>query len=573
MFLTLGFSGTASADDLHVDCSAPVAGTGTPAEPVNSIASAFDLGAGDRLLLRRGTTCSGELRLRGGGTASSPATVTAYGTGALPEIVGTGRDAVRVEDASHLTVGDLDVSNPGSGEPLGEATEIRNGIRVTSQTGVSTGVTLSGLEIHDVAGDLTKNPEGSAAIQISATGPPPARFVDLRITGNRITSVSRSAISITGTNDSDRPPADRPWPEASTGVRVDGNRIDLVAGDGIVPRGTDGALVEGNVVSRGNLAGRPLLDPAGAMCNAGIWAFHANNTVIRGNEVFGMEHNGCDGTGFDIDYRQDGTIVEGNYSHGNEGGFVLLCTDEVARTAEVRFNLSVDDGTMINHGPCGVTSGILGDLSGIRMYNNTVVGRTPTVSVQLGEMTEMYAPGDFRFENNLVYARASTDGIPCGENCSNNAFFNLPASGAAAVVGDPRLAGPLDGGESMAVAEGFGLEWDSPLIGAGVAVPAGGVTDFFGDPIPAVPAVGFDQTPTIRPPAPKPGAACLKARKLRARAVGKARALNRKVRKLRRRGAPRKRIRPVVRRMKKARAQAKRQASAIRRTCPPATAG
>lgn len=549
----LAGAGPATAGDTYIDCSVQAAGNGTLSQPFNSLGSGFSLAPGDRLLLRRGTACSGELRVSGGGSAGAPAEVAGYGSGSLPNVVGTGQDAVRIEDASNLLVHDLDISNPDGGESLGEGTEVRNGVRVTATSQVVRNLTLSDLVIHDVAGDLTKNPEGSAGIQVSAAGSPPVRFDGLTIKDNQITSVSRSGISISGTNDSDRPDADQPWPEASTGVVVEGNRIDRLAGDGIVPRGTDGAIVRGNVVSHGNLAGRPVLDPTGAMCNAGIWAFRANNTLIQGNEVFGMEHNGCDGTGFDVDYRQDGTIIEGNYSHGNGGGFVLLCTDSATHRADVRFNLSVDDGTMINHGPCGLADGVLGDLSGVRMFNNTVVGDSPTTSIQLAVSKQMYQPGSFEFRNNLVYARRPIAAVACGNSCSRNAFFGLPPSGEDAVTEDPLLG------------EDFKLGPKSPLRGAGMPIPDGAEHDYFGNPVPAVPSIGFDQTPA--PPVTGPSKACRKARVAKKKAVVRAKSLGKKLRKLRRRHAPRARIKVIVRRRNKARAEVKRRTRTVRKKC------
>ncbi|HNE77321.1 MAG TPA: right-handed parallel beta-helix repeat-containing protein [Solirubrobacterales bacterium] len=558
--LTVGVLATtatvpASAADTYLDCSAAIDGDGSPAQPRNSLGSAFDLGPGDSLLLKRGTTCHGRLEVTGGGSEIQRARVGAYGSGELPQLNGTGRDAVLLVDTSNLTVGDLDISNPGTGGPIGEGDQIRNGVRVIAQAGTVSDLTIGGLEIHDVDGDLTKTPEGSAAIQISATGAAPVRFTGLHITGNQITSVSRSAISISGSNDLDRPEASQAWPEASSGVVIKDNRIDQVAGDGIVTRGTDGALIEGNVVSHGNLAGRPLLDPEGPMCNAGIWAFRANNTVIRGNEVFGMEHNGCDGTGFDVDYRQDGTVIEGNYSHDNEGGFVLLCTDTATHRADVRFNLSVDDGTMINHGPCGIADGILGDLSGIRMFNNTVVGDSPTTSIQLAVSDEMYQPGRFLFRNNLVYARQPAGQIACGNDCTHNAFFNLPPSGTHAVTADPQLIA------------GYRLGPKSPLRGAGMPITGGATTDYFGNPVPATPSIGFDQAPASRPAQPTP--ACRKARKARDRTIERAADLNRKLRKLRSKHAPRRQTRSVASRLGKARGEVKRLTRVARRACRP----
>ena len=150
-----------------------------------------------------------------------------------------------------------------------------------------------------------------------------------------------------------------------------------VAGDGIVTLGTDGARVRRNFVTKGNLAGRGLADPQGMICNAGIWAFHANNTLIEHNVVTRMKFNGCDGSGYDIDYDQDGTVVQFNESYANEGGFMLLCTDDQPRTAEVRFNVSVNDGFSFNSSPCSRPAG---SYAGLRIYNNTIVGPDPGVA-------------------------------------------------------------------------------------------------------------------------------------------------------------------------------------------------
>lgn len=558
----------AKAAEFHLDCSAAESGDGSANNPFNGLAGTFTLGPGDRLLLRRGSSCSGQLKVTGGGSDTQPVEVATYGSGAKPAIVGTGTNAVLLEDTSNLTVRDLDISNPGSAGPLGEGSQIRNGIKAVAQAGSVRNLTLTGLSIHDVDGDLTKNPQGSAAIQASVTGPTPVRFENLRITGNEIRSVSRSGISITGTNDSSRPPADQPWPNASTGVVVEGNRIDLIAGDGIVPRGTDGAIVQANVVSRGNIAGRPLNDPGGPMCNAGIWTFRSNNTVIRGNEVFGMKFNGCDGTGFDVDYRQDGTVIEGNYSHHNEGGFMLLCTDNETHRADVRFNLSVDDAAMISHGPCGIADGVIGDLSGIRMFNNTVVGATPAVSMLLGPVSEMFEPGDFTFVNNLIYARQPFTAIPCGNNCAGNGFFNLPPSGSDPLTGNPLLEGPLLSSEGLGVAEGFRLAENSPLRGAGLAVVDPGEADYFGNPLPKKLSVGFDQSPGPE----APSTACMKARKARSDAWRKVRKMNSRLGKLRRRHAGPAEIRTARRKLRHARSAARRKARAARRACGPASA-
>lgn len=548
--LALAQASPAPAADYHVDCQAAPAGDGSESSPLNSLAAAgaVTLGPGDALLLRRGSTCSGQLTPHGGGSPSYPSIVGAYGSGADPAVVATGTNAVLIADVSNLIVQDLDISNPGTGEPLGESMTLRNGLMATATAGTVHNLTLRRLNIHDVAGDLTKNPQGSAAIQVSALGAPPARFENLKIELNTITGVSRSGISITGTNDVSRPGATVPWPEASHGVAIRDNRIDLMAGDGIVPRGTDGAVVEGNVVSRGNQSGRPLVDPDGPMCNAGIWAFRANNTLIQRNEVFGMEHNGCDGTGFDIDYFQDGTIVQGNYSHDNEGGFVLLCSDDAVRTGDVRFNLSVNDSTTISHGPCGIADGVTGTLSGLRFFNNTVVASRPSTTVLNSPTARMLLPGDFIFRDNILYATGpDTPVMACGDDCSHNLFFGMPASGSAAVTADPLLTDPLATGQGFGVAEGFRLGEGSPARQAGATIPDPGPGDFFGRPtdLSVPPSIGFEQPP---PTPVVDRSKCRKATRLHRRSIRNLRTARRKVTRLRRNGAERARVKRAKRR-------------------------
>jgi hypothetical protein len=107
------------------------------------------------------------------------------------------------------------------------------------------------------------------------------------IENNDVHDVSRQGITIHGRTSSVRPAATDPWPQASSGVVIQGKTVEGVQGDGIVPLGTDGALVQDNLVERGNLAGNDWLSPS-RNCAAGIWAWDANNTVIQYNEVSNM---------------------------------------------------------------------------------------------------------------------------------------------------------------------------------------------------------------------------------------------------------------------------------------------
>ncbi|WP_320672229.1 right-handed parallel beta-helix repeat-containing protein [Patulibacter defluvii] len=480
----------------RLDCSAPQPGDGGPTSPLNRLEQArgLRLTPGAQLLLRRATACVGTLAPQGGGAPGAPAIIGAWGSGPAPRIDARGPDAVRLEDQSHLVVQDLELTNRGDG------TRPRRGIGVAARRTTVRGLVLRRLHVHDVGGDLAKGPGGSGGIQLDVLGgaTTSGRFDDVLITANRVVDVRRSGIRINGTGDPRRPPATAPWPAASTAVVIRGNRVDGIGGDGIVPSGTVDALVEDNVVSRGNRDGRNLLDPRGMVCNAGIWAFHANGTVIRRNEVFGMAFSGCDGTGFDVDYDQDATLIEANYSHDNAGGFLLLCGDARPRRAEVRFNLSVDDGAALAWSPCDETNP-LGALDGIRIVQNTIVGPLLAMPSSGPALPLPVLPnvGGLVFRNNLLVATApQLVPLPCGFACSHNLTAGpAPPAGTAPLTGDPRFADPTRRGPGRErVGRGFVPGPGSPALGAGTPLgldPA--VRDYFGRPLPARPTVGFAQ--------------------------------------------------------------------------------
>jgi hypothetical protein len=340
------------------------------------------------------------------------------------------------------------------------------------------------------------------------------RFSNVLIEGNHVHDVSRQGITVYGTSSGSRPPATSPWPQASTGIVIEGNTVERVQGDGIVPLGTNGALVQFNVVKQGNLSGFNFLSPH-MDCSAGIWTWDANNTIIQYNEVSDMVYgpstdpsslNGCDGEGFDADYNQDGTIIQYNYSHDNAGGFILLCTDQSPHRVVIRYNLSVDDNATFNPAPCAfVLNPTTNNLSGVEMYNNTIVAPTPRVTTELDENLAralVAFDGSFAFQNNIVDATsadAANHSFPCGSNCTNNLFsaMPIPATATNSVTGDPQFLAPNLRAPGLGVANGFRLRPTSPAVGAGVAIsssfPPAAAHDFFGRPISNPPSIGFSE--------------------------------------------------------------------------------
>ena len=448
--------------------------------------------------MRRGTICIGMLKPQGSGAADNRILIGAYGEGPLPRIDAQGMysAAVHLDDMSHVVVRDLELTNPGN------LSEPHRGVYLTSTAAVVTNIEIRDLYIHDVTGLVTFSgtaKRGGAIIADSSFVTPQTQFDGVLIENNRIEDVGRSGIYFDGTSagSGDRPRASEEWLAGGQGVVIRGNTLKRLQGDAIVAHGTAGAIIEDNVVSVGNLAGRDWLSPE-RNCAAGIWTWNSINTLIQRNEVSGYrfgqsETDGCDGTGFDIDNEQEGTIIQYNYSHDNEGGFILLCSDDEPHTAEVRYNLSVDDGKVINASPCKFPT--IGTLSDIRFYNNTFVSTNPNTAMETVPLETFANAGNFQFANNIIYATSpQTTVIACGDRCTNNLFYNLPPVGSGFVVGDPlfedvswRGSGRIDAGAAFRIGTG------SPAFAAGLGVVDPPQTDYFGDEIPLTPAIGMHQ--------------------------------------------------------------------------------
>lgn len=484
----------------YIDCQSTTASEGTIDTPWNNLetANTTNLEPGDQLLLRRGTVCNGTLKPQDSGTMENPILISAYGEGPLPIIDAQGAftAAVHIEDISHVVVESLELINQGDLN----ATARYRGVYLHSVGSTIANIEIRNLYIHDVTSrvDFGGGKLGGAIIAYSNFDLPEPAFDGVLIENNRIEDVGRSGIYFHGTSFSDaRPRATEPWPRGAQGVVIRENTLDRLQGDAIVAHGTEGAVIEDNVVSVGNLAGHDFLSED-RNCAVGIWTWHANNTLIQRNEVSGYRFgqspaDGCDGTAFGRDYNTDGTIIQYNYSHNNEGGFILLCSDNEPNRADIRYNLSIDDGKVINASPCKFPD--IGSYDELRVYNNTFVMPDPHTALQNIRTSNIIWAGNFQFANNIVYATSSqTEPMACGDRCTNNLFYNMPPSGTEFVTDDPlfedvawRGPGRLEAGEA------FQIMMVSPAIAAGLGLIPPPQEDYFGNEIPTNPAIGMHQ--------------------------------------------------------------------------------
>lgn len=473
--------GEAARDrSFHVDCSAAAGGDGSEARPWNTLepVNARTFEPGDAILLKRGSTCTGQqLFPKGSGTEGNPVTVDTYGSGAKPKLAGAGQvtDVVRLSDQQFWEIRNLDISNKG------EAADTRRGVHITrTDSGTGRHYLLSGLDIHDVNGNRTKkDDDASAGIFFEVLGhTEPTSFDDVVIEDNTVRTVDRYGIHF-WTRWMERPELANAncgdtcgsW-TPQTNVVIRGNDVSDIGGDAIVPHHTEGALVEHNKVD-----GFREREPE--HCAAGVWGWNTQSALYQYNEVSGGKSE-CDGQGFDLDESNIKTVYQYNYSHDNEGGFLLLCNGEGSTTDGnvVRYNISQNDGGQLFDMVCG-------KITNTRIHNNTFYLSKPVdiINNANGSTGENAA-----FSNNIFHvdtgeARYVNAGTLAFDS---NVFHGTHPAGEpddpAKLTSDPLLTAPGTA-TSRTDADGYRLRAGSPALANGRVMTAPGTLDYFGNPL------------------------------------------------------------------------------------------
>ena len=333
-------------------------------DPVNR--SVFS--PGDKILFRAGGVYHGQLHPLGDGTAQDPIYVGRYGDGPKPRIDGGGSHgtregnytdgaAVLFFNQSYWELTDLDITNynpyfkqgfeylvgkgGGSGFLPSPNNRYRYGVLVRwDNYGTGRHIYIRNCDIHDINGEMQRfTAEGILVVCSGTREGTPTNFDDLLLEGNTISNIDRTGISIWSAwaegRGADYPgnlsdtnnfyhQTVGPW-KGSTNALIRNNRVYHTAGDAILVNTTIGAIVEKNYVEHCCYEMR-----IGA--NAAVWPHNADGTVLQENEVC-FTHGVQDGQAFDIDLSCHDTIIRNNYSHDNEGGFLLLfnstCNNEI----------------------------------------------------------------------------------------------------------------------------------------------------------------------------------------------------------------------------------------------------
>jgi hypothetical protein len=465
--------------------------------------------AGEMILFKAGSVWKGQLKPQGSGIPDNPVRIDQYDNKesagsfkGLPRIDAEGQfeAALHLYNVQGWEVRNLELTNTGPTDKprrSGAWVQIRD-------FGTAKYIILEGLYIHDVNGSLVKKQGGGQGIHLSNEGRQvQSCFDSLTVENCLLRRCQRNGIIQNGYWQRNR------W-YPNLNVIFRGNMLEEIPGDGIVPIGCDGAIIEYN-----RMRNCPRLLPEGEAA-AGIWPWSCDNTIIQYNEV--SDHKApWDAQGFDSDWNCRNTVIQYNFSHDNEGGFLLICNDSAVKTPTsvgntgtiIRYNLSVNDGLRqqpTREGIFSPTFHISGFCKDTKIYNNTIIiPKKPAEAIdchllRMDNWGNAW-PENTIFQNNIFYVEGETNykfGGDTGTVFLNNFYFgihNYQPADAKAIMTDPKFAEivlPVPQRDASSVREGFKndsylfnfrLQKDSPCSGKGILVPDNGGHDLLGRPI------------------------------------------------------------------------------------------
>ena len=332
---------------------------------------------GDRILLKCGSVFRGEqLAFQGMGSAEQPIEISSYGEGELPRLEGNGEveNVISLYNQQYIHINRLEITNldqkynqnfelNGSNNQEKALRAINVSIR---DFGTASDIRIEDCYIHDINGNIKSKWNGGIFFDVKAniqngtlTGVP-SKYDQILISGCTFERVDRSGIKLISSQWCNQWEKNDPgvlvnW-YPSTNVVVRDNYMEKIGGDGITVRDTDGALIEHNLVRDCRYQNTGY--------NVGIWPFEAANTVLQYNEAY-ETHGTTDGQGLDCDHASSNSVMQYNYSHNNEGGFMLIMGGYPHTGATVRYNISQNDRDKTFEFAQGCPKGTM-------IYNNTI---------------------------------------------------------------------------------------------------------------------------------------------------------------------------------------------------------
>ncbi|MEA5129533.1 MAG: right-handed parallel beta-helix repeat-containing protein [Proteiniphilum sp.] len=447
---------------------------------------------GDKILLRKNGVWEGSLAPKGSGTKENPITIGVWGEGERPRINGKGQvnATIYIRNASYWIVQGLEITNTAAER----GNTYRNGILFENDgAGELYGIVIRDNHVHHVTcsfrylNGVDPHQYGGISVSVSHTSKGTDKYRDILIEGNTVEYSGRTGIVVW----------DYTWAEpnqSTTGVVIRGNTVREIDSDGILTFGCDGALIEYNY-AEGCGAYR---EDDGFNGAAAIWATRGRNCIIQYNEAchtYKLEGN-ADGMGFDHDLDCYDCVIQYNYSHDNEGGFVLIIDASNSTNNIVRYNISQNDKERVIMIAGGVTPHT-------QIYNNVFyIGEgldTKIIDHLWDEGGDVNAP--WIFKNNIIinhgtggYSIPGTGGIFLNNLYWGNHHPTEPDE-INKITRDPMLMAPGTGKKGLESLEGYKLHKKSPARKAGTLIDHNGGKDFWGNKLPLyeTPSIGVHQ--------------------------------------------------------------------------------
>ncbi len=483
-----------SAADYHIDDRIGDDGHDglSPAKAWRTLgpANAATFQPGDRLLLRAGGSWRGSTLAPGGsGAPGRPIVVTAYGDGPRPALHGDGAvpQVIKLHNQQYWEIIGLEITN------LSRASEPppARGIEITARdAGVLSHFVLRDLHLHAINGPSARFDDGQVALKsMGAIGfiidgdRVPTAWNDVRVEDNHIHDVSFVGFANASTWARGHRTYDPESWFPSRGIVIRGNLIERTARDGVIVRAALSPLIEHNRFLHCAIEGN----------GVGCFTFDTDDAVIQFNEAAYTRYNlgDHDAQGFDSDWNCRRTVIQYNFSHHNDLGFLLLCNNGRGGFNEdtlVRYNISYADG--------GDVVRFSGPVTGARLVHNTFVlapgmthpmkGFAPTV---IRHKSWNGWSSDILWAANVIVHAEAGVGYVFGESTANSFLGNayagvLPAElppDPQALRLDPRFPAVTPARlDRAAVIEAFTPAPDSPLRGRAPPLVGQARLDFAG---------------------------------------------------------------------------------------------
>jgi hypothetical protein len=434
---------------------------------------------GDRILLKAGSKWDGvTFQPHGSGREGSPIVVDRYGEGAKPAIHGNGKVdvAVRLENQSYWEIQNLEITNFCASGPR----DLR-GMEVSARDqGWMKHIYLKDLDIHKVNAVSDYENDGSTRSKsfgglftIISGSDKQTAWDDLRVEDCAIHDVGPIGMAMlsswmNGHRDNDP----KTW-FPSRNVVIRGDRFEHTARNGLIVRGCVKSLIEKNFFEDCAYGG------SGNAC----FSFHCDDALFQFNESCFTQYNtdDTDATGFDSDYCCRRSVFQYNYSHDNEYGFMVVCSQPPNGFNDgtiVRYNISQNDG--------GNTFRFSGNITNTEIYNNTIyIGAKMSNPVKGAPPRIIYNKSwnhrwsdKLNFHDNVIINLSKKTRYTKGESTNNeyahNLFFGIhpptEPKDSTKLLTDPLLVKP--GGAKFGIASAiaaYSPRAGAPEVGAGTA--------------------------------------------------------------------------------------------------------